>query len=217
MDFFDNDGNNDNDGVVIEDDNQNNNNNNQNSNNYNNLDYNNNQQSGNNYFEGGMDMNNMDSGMGMNYQDPQVVTSGQSVVYGGTSGGYGVVEEDPEEVKRREDRQKEENAKREKLVAKQNAEIESKQEIRTKAMDWNDNTNKLYQKNLDSKREFHKNNETDFLQNRDNIKQGKTNPWDVVIGNIDLRESDYKGTKDVSRMKNVIMTRKGDFSNLKMK
>jgi len=126
-------------------------------------------------------------------------------------------EVDPEEKERQEARQKEETIKREKLVKKMNLEIELKQEIRNKAAEWIENSNNLYQKNIQTKREFHKNNEADFLNNRDNIKQGKTNPWDVVIGNIDLRESDYKGSKDVSRMKNVIVTRKGDFSTLKMK
>lgn len=126
-------------------------------------------------------------------------------------------QEDPEEIQRKLDRSKEEAIKREKLVKKMNLEIELKQEIRNKAIEWVENTNNLYRKNLTSKREFNKNNEADFLTSRDNIKQGKTNPWDVVVSNIDLRESDYKGSKDVSRMKNVIITRKGDFSNLKMK
>jgi hypothetical protein len=35
--------------------------------------------------------------------------------------------------------------------------------------------------------------------------------------NIEIRETDYKGTKDVSRMRNVILGRKNDFVQLKMK
>lgn len=126
-------------------------------------------------------------------------------------------QDDPEERQRNQDRQNEENAKREKLFKKMNAETELKQETRNKALEWVDNQNKLYQKNVSNRREFNKNNETDFLNNRQNIKAGNANPWEVVINNIDTRDSDYKGSKDVSRMRAVIITRKGDFSNMKMK
>jgi len=171
---------------------------------YNNNQYNNNNQNfGNQGFEAFVGL-----------QNPQQVNTN---VGGPDLFSYGSMDEDPEEVQRKLERKNEEEIKRGKLVKKMNLEIELKQDLRNKANEWIENTNRLYQKNIASKREFHKTNETDFINNRNNIKQGKTNPWDVVIGNIDLRESDYKGSKDVSRMKNVIITRKGDFTTLKMK
>jgi len=33
-----------------------------------------------------------------------------------------------------------------------------------------------------------------------------------VIENIDIKDSNYKGTKDVTRMRNVILTRREDFA-----
>ena len=48
------------------------------------------------------------------------------------------------------------------------------------------------------------------LVNRKLAKEGKKNPWEIVTDNITLKESEYKGTKDVSRMRNVIVARKND-------
>jgi hypothetical protein len=62
---------------------------------------------------------------------------------------------------------------------------------------------------------MNRNNETLFLQNREAVKEGKKNPWERVVENIEIRESDYKGTKDVSRMRSVILTRKGDIMKMK--
>ena len=47
--------------------------------------------------------------------------------------------------------------------------------------------------------------------------KGKSNPWEKVVENIALKDSDYKGSKDVNRMKNVILTRKNDFVQLKLR
>jgi hypothetical protein len=55
------------------------------------------------------------------------------------------------------------------------------------------------------------------LSNRNFGKEGKKNPRARVVENIEIRESDYKGTKDVSRMRTVILNRKGDFIQMKMK
>ena len=57
----------------------------------------------------------------------------------------------------------------------------------------------------------------DDKNNRNLIKDGKKNPWEKVVENIEIKESDYKGTKDVSRMRTVILNRKGDFTQMKMK
>ena len=54
----------------------------------------------------------------------------------------------------------------------------------------------------------------EFIENRTRIKDGKKNPWERVCENIDLKESDYKGSKDVSRMRNVILVRKSDMMTM---
>jgi hypothetical protein len=138
---------------------------------------------------------------------------------GGSTGfGGGFQEEvDDEERERRDARQKEEAVRRERITNKMNKELEEKQAIKKKAIEWIETTNSLYFKNIATKKDFNKTNETDFLQNRNNNNNQSSNPWDVVTKSIDLKESDYKGSKDVARMRNVIQIRKADFVNLKMK
>jgi hypothetical protein len=46
------------------------------------------------------------------------------------------------------------------------------------------------------------------------VKEGKKNPWEKVVENVDIKETDYKGTKDVSRMRNVILVRKSDMMKM---
>ena len=73
--------------------------------------------------------------------------------------------------------------------------------------------------NIRKRHEFNQNNESDYLNNRGSMttKDGIKNPWSKVVQNIEIKESDYKGTKDVSRMRTVILNRKGDFTQMKMK
>lgn len=42
------------------------------------------------------------------------------------------------------------------------------------------------------------------------IKEGKRNSWEIVCDNISIKEADYRGSKDVSRMENVILLKKND-------
>lgn len=53
-------------------------------------------------------------------------------------------------------------------------------------------------------------NEKDNDDNRLLLKEGKANPWERVIENISIKESDYKGSKNVSRMRTCITNRKND-------
>ena len=53
-------------------------------------------------------------------------------------------------------------------------------------------------------------NEEDNLSNRKLIKEGKKNSWENVVDNITIKESEYKGSKDISRMRSVILNRKND-------
>ena len=53
-------------------------------------------------------------------------------------------------------------------------------------------------------------NEEDNLSNRKLIKEGKKNSWENVVDNISSKESEYKGSRDISRMRSVILNRKND-------
>jgi hypothetical protein len=68
---------------------------------------------------------------------------------------------------------------------------------------------------LGTRKENNRSNEKELVESRLASKEGK-NPWDVVIANIELKESNYKGTKNVSRMRDVIINRKSDFVQLHM-
>ena len=71
------------------------------------------------------------------------------------------------------------------------------------------------QNNLRKRQEFNKSNEVEFLENRKRIKDGKQNPWEKVAETVEIKESNYKGTKDISRMRNVIISRKSDIIKMK--
>ena len=120
-----------------------------------------------------------------------------------------------EEEKRILARRAEEDERRSRIIKLMNDEIRLKQEYRDKAREYEDNFQTNRAKNLAKRQEFNRNNETEFLQNRQAVKDGKKNPWEKVVENIEIRESDYKGTKDVSRMRSVILTRKADMMKMK--
>ena len=124
---------------------------------------------------------------------------------------------DEEELKRQEARRVEEEERRNKLNEKIRRELEGKQENRQRAMEWTQRWEDQRQNNIKKKKEFNRLNEEEYLKNRETIKEGKTNPWDKVIENIQLKDGDHKGLRDVSRMKAVILQRKADFVNMKMK
>lgn len=150
---------------------------------------------------------------------------------------------DEDEKKRIQERRQEEEERRAKIIKKMNDELRIKQEFRDKARDYVENWRMYYfllyfyfkekyylitlviknylfrtrENNIRKRHEFNINNEKDFVNNRDLIKEDKKNPWEKVMENIEIKESDYKGTKDVSRMRTVIVNRKGDFTQMKMK
>ena len=102
---------------------------------------------------------------------------------------------DEEEIKRQEQRMAEENERREEAMKFINEFEQKRQEEITK------------------RKQINIKNEEDNLANRKLIKEGKKNPWENVVENITVKESEYKGTKDVSRMRNVILARKNDKLN----
>ena len=67
--------------------------------------------------------------------------------------------------------------------------------------------------NIENRKKLNLKNENDNKENKKSLKEGKLNVWEAVVENIDIKESDYKGTKDVNRMKEVIINRKNDNIN----
>ena len=117
---------------------------------------------------------------------------------------------DEAEIQRQQDRMKEENERRQKKEEKINLELQKKNELRSKAVEYiNDFENKRKEE-IELRKKVNLKNEEDNLSNRKLAKEGKKNPWEIVTDNITLKESEYKGTKDISRMRNVIVARKND-------
>lgn len=117
---------------------------------------------------------------------------------------------DEEEIQRMEKRKQEEDERRRKIEEKQNLELKQKNELREEARNFMDEFEAKRQSTIAKRKELNVKNEKEFLNNKKMIKEGKANPWEVVYDNIAVRESDYKGSNDVSRMRAVIIARKND-------
>lgn len=130
---------------------------------------------------------------------------------------FGAVTTDPEELNRINERKKEEDERRKKLNDKISKELEDKKILREKAFKYLENWENERSVRINKKKEFNSTNEVEYLNQRAEEKDGNINPWDKVISNIQLKEGEHKGVKDVSRMKHVILQRKTDFVQLKMK
>ena len=120
---------------------------------------------------------------------------------------------DEEEIKRQEQRMAEENERRQKIAAKQEMEMKMKNERREEAMKFINEFEQKRQEEITKRKQINIKNEEDNLANRKLIKEGKKNPWENVVENITVKESEYKGSKDVSRMRNVILAHKNDKLN----
>ena len=115
-----------------------------------------------------------------------------------------------EEQKRIEARKLEEDERRKKIEEKINLELKLKNELKEKASAFlvDFEQKRLEAKKLKKKQNI--NDEENAKKEKELIKEGKKNPWEYVVQNIDLKDSDYKGSKDITRMKEVIIERKND-------
>ena len=115
---------------------------------------------------------------------------------------------DEEEQIRISDRKKEEEERKQKINEKIKKEEELRNEIRKKAAEYLVEFEQKRQENIALIRKAleEKNSETN------NIKSGESNSdsWQKINSNIDLKDSDYKGSKDVNRMREAMMNRKND-------
>ena len=140
-----------------------------------------------------LDMNNMND-MFMNSNNPQI---------------------DEEEQKRIADRQKEAEERKEKINQKIQKEAELRLEITKKAAEYLAEFETQRQEQIAKRRKELEEKEAN--PNKGDNANGTADSWSKVSGNIDLKDSDYKGSKDVQRMREAMMHRKEDPNSEPMK
>jgi len=116
----------------------------------------------------------------------------------------------PEEVDAARNRRAEEEKKIKQLMEKQSKESNDKRDMKNKAREFLDNFNQKRQKANEMKHKANSNEEQLLIEYRQNSKTDQKNPWDKVVSLIDLRESEYKGSKNIERMRKCIITRRQD-------
>ena len=140
-----------------------------------------------------LDMNNMND-MFMNSNNPQI---------------------DEEEQKRISDRQKEAEERKEKINQKIQKEAELRLEITKKAAEYLAEFETQRQEHIAKRRKELEEKEAN--PNKGDSTNGTADSWSKVSGNIDLKDSEYKGSKDVQRMREAMMHRQEDPNSEPMK
>ena len=119
-------------------------------------------------------------------------------------------EQDDEEQARLAQRQAEEAERRKLITSKMELELKIKNENREKASAYMREYESKRAEEVAKRKQLNVQNEKSFLEEKKMIKEGKKNAWECVVDNITIKDSEYKGSKDVSRMKGVILNRKND-------
>ena len=115
---------------------------------------------------------------------------------------------DDEEQKRIDDRKKEAEERREKINQKIKKEEELRSEIIKKAQEYMVEFEQKRQENIAKRRKEleEKNSEV----NKNAGGESNADSWGKINSNIDLKDSEYKGSKDVQRMREAMMNRTKD-------
>ena len=115
---------------------------------------------------------------------------------------------DDEEQKRIADRKKEAEERKEKINQKIKKENELREEIIKKAREYMVEFEEKRQERIAMKRKELEEKNSQTNQN----KGGESNAdsWGRINSNIDLKDSEYKGSKDVQRMREAMMNRTND-------
>ena len=118
-------------------------------------------------------------------------------------------QKDEEEKIRMENRQKEADERKQKIAKKIELEEKLRLEIRQKASEYLLEFEKKRQEEIANKRKQLE--EKEFSGNKENDDtKGTSESWSKVSGNIDLKDSEYKGSKDVQRMREAMLNRQKD-------
>ena len=122
---------------------------------------------------------------------------------------------DEEEEKRIAAREAEAAERAKKLREKQELEMKLKNKLREKSVAYMNTFNEARMKKISDNKTTNSFNEQQSLKDKKELIElgGKRNPWEKVIENISMKPSEYKGTKDVTRMREVIIGRKNDLNN----
>ena len=115
---------------------------------------------------------------------------------------------DNEEQKRIMDRQKEAEIRKQKINEKIKKEEELRIEIRKKAAEYLVEFEQKRQENIALKRKSLEEKEQN--KNEGNEAGNNSDSWKKINSNIDLKDSEYKGSKDVQRMREAMLNRKDD-------
>jgi hypothetical protein len=115
---------------------------------------------------------------------------------------------DEEEQKRISDRQKEADERKQKINEKMKKEEELRNEIRKKASEYMVEFEEKRQENIAKRRKELEQKESE--KNTDSNGGNNADSWGKINSNIDLKDSDYKGSKDVQRMREAMMNRTKD-------
>lgn len=95
------------------------------------------------------------------------------------------------------------------LVEKEREEQEKKAKMRKDAEEELKNWANQRKEEILQRREQNKIEEETFNENRKALN-ASNNPWEKVVGNVDIKGGDYLGSKDVSRMRQSMLSRRND-------
>ena len=112
---------------------------------------------------------------------------------------------DEEEQKRIADRQREADERKEKIKEKMLKEEQLRNEIIQKAKKYLAEFEEERQENIAKKRKALEEKNSDI--NSSSEAKNNADSWGKVNSNIDLKDSEYKGSKDVQRMREAMMNR----------
>ena len=115
---------------------------------------------------------------------------------------------DEEEQKRILERQKEAEERKQKINEKIKKEEELRNEIRKKASEYLVEFERQKQENIAKRKKALEEKNSEI--NKNEGSGNNSDSWQKINSNIDLKDSEYKGSKDVQRMREAMMNRKND-------
>ena len=123
---------------------------------------------------------------------------------------------DEEEQNRIAQREAEAAERAKKIREKMEIELRIKNELRQKAIEYMNTFTEARAKKIEDNKKTNEYNERKAIEDKKELAQlgAKANPWEKVCENIAIKESDYKGSKDISRMRECIIKKKNDVNSL---
>ena len=126
--------------------------------------------------------------------------------------------EDEEEIQRQQLRQEEMEQRAKVIREKMEIELQKKNELREKALEYLNTFNQNRMMKISENKKNNIANEERMNSDKqigDNETKSLSCSWNKVTQLISMKESEYKGSKDVSRMRECIIKRKNDAPNNK--